>query len=77
MGIFGRISFGTGGKPEAACCGKCRYFNDDPRFLEEAFRGVNALSSVHGDSRGDSGICTRHGRYLLPSHTCSDFLKKS
>jgi hypothetical protein len=44
--------------------------------LEEHFKGINSLSSVRGCSRGDAGICSFHNRYLLPVHSCSDFVRK-
>jgi hypothetical protein len=57
-------------------CGVCEHFNNEPLMLEELFSGINILSSVHGCSRGDAGICRLHDRYLLPSHCCRDFSKK-
>ena len=57
-------------------CGNCKYFDNDPLMLEEVFKGINILSSVHGCSRGDAGICSLYNLYLLPSHCCSDFHKK-
>jgi hypothetical protein len=57
-------------------CGNCRHFEDDPAVLEEYFKGINSLSSVRGSSRGDAGICSFHKRYLLPVHSCSDFVLK-
>ena len=45
-------------------------------MLEETLKGINILSSVHGCSRGDAGICNLHKLYLLPSHGCSDFQGK-
>jgi len=58
------------------CCRNCEYFNNDPVMLEEFFKGINILSSVRGSSRGDGGICKFHNRYLLPVHSCSDFVLK-
>jgi hypothetical protein len=54
-------------------CGHCKHFDNDPLMLEDVFKGINILSSVHGSSRGDAGICFLHDLYLLPSHTCPDF----
>jgi hypothetical protein len=62
--------------PDGKCCGNCAHFDNNPITLEEAFKGINILSSVHGCSRGDAGICTVHDRYLLPMHSCPDFLRK-
>lgn len=58
-------------------CGNCAHFTDAPQVLEETFKGINGLSSVYGCSRGDAGICLFHDQYLLPVHSCSDFLKKA
>jgi hypothetical protein len=54
-------------------CEICKYFNNDPVMLEKLLKGINILSSVHGSSRGDAGICSLHDLYLLPSHRCADF----
>lgn len=57
-------------------CEHCKYFDNDPLMLEEVFKGINVLSSVHGCSRGDAGICSLHDLYLLPFHTCADFQER-
>jgi hypothetical protein len=57
-------------------CGNCRPFEDDPAVLEELFKGIGALSSTRGDSRGDVGICRLRDQYLLPVHSCEDFTPK-
>lgn len=54
-------------------CGHCKHFDNDPLTLEDIFKGINILSSVHGSSRGDAGICFLHDLYILPSHSCPDF----
>jgi hypothetical protein len=72
-----RLLFGAGNRSGGVHCGDCEHFANDPATLEEAFQGINALSSVHGCSRGDAGICRYHNRYLLPLHSCPDFRRKS
>ena len=57
-------------------CGNCRHFEDDPAVLEELFKGIGAFSSTCDDSRGDAGICKLRDQYLLPVHSCSDFVRK-
>ena len=57
-------------------CGNCRHFEDDPAVLEELFKGIGALSSTRGDSRGNAGVCKLKDRYLLPVHSCPDFTPK-
>ncbi len=59
------------------CCASCKHFVDDPAVLEALFKGINSLSSVRGESRGDAGICRLHDRYLLPVHSCPEFVRKS
>ncbi|MCE5264360.1 MAG: hypothetical protein LLG97_12600 [Deltaproteobacteria bacterium] len=72
-----RWLFGGGSRPGDERCGVCDHFTDDPAVLEAAFKGINALSSVRGESRGDGGICRCHDRYLLPVHHCPEFRRKS
>jgi hypothetical protein len=57
-------------------CGDCDHFNNDPAMLEDYFKGIGSLSSVRGCSRGDAGICSFHNRYLLPVHSCPDFVRR-
>ena len=68
--------FDTKKKTDLQCCGNCLYFNNEPIMLEEFFKGIGIFSSVRGSSRGDGGICKFHNRYLLPVHSCSDFVRK-
>jgi hypothetical protein len=52
-------------------CATCRYFRDDPAFLEQALPGLNALSSARGSVRADDGICQHHNRYVSARGACS------
>lgn len=54
-------------------CRDCRYFNNDPAFLERELPGLNALSSAYGSTRGENGICDKHNLYLSPIRKCKDF----
>ena len=54
-------------------CRDCRYFNNDPAFLEDSFPGLNALSSAYGSTRGENGICSKRDLYLSPGKSCKDF----
>ncbi|OHE57786.1 MAG: hypothetical protein A2Z47_04585 [Thermodesulfovibrio sp. RBG_19FT_COMBO_42_12] len=56
-------------------CRDCKYFNNDPAFLEKAFPGLNALSSAYGSTRGENGICSKRDLYLSPIKQCGDFSK--
>jgi len=55
-------------------CRDCRYFNNDPAFLEREFAGLNALSSAYGTARGEDGICSKRSLYLSPAKQCKDFV---
>ena len=46
-------------------------------MLESIFKGINILSSVHGSSRGDAGICELHDLFLIPSYICLDYKEKT
>jgi hypothetical protein len=54
-------------------CGNCARLVDDPTELERLLPGLLALSSAQGDSWGDQGICTVHGRLVTPELTCEDY----
>ena len=54
-------------------CRDCRYFNNDPAWLEKALPGLNALSSAYACTRGENGICTKRDIYLSPAAKCKDF----
>jgi hypothetical protein len=54
-------------------CRDCKYFNNDPDWLEQALPGLNALSSAYGATRGENGICTKHDIFLSPEKQCRDF----
>lgn len=58
-------------------CRDCKYFNNDPHWLEEALPGLNALSSAYGATRGENGICTKSDLYLSPVKQCRDFEARS
>ena len=77
MKNFPTITFGTKTTSDSPCCGNCHHFNNDPAFLDKHFKGINILSSVHGSTRGDGGICKLHDQYLLPEHSCAEFKQKA
>ena len=54
-------------------CAACRFFRNDPAFLEAQIPGLAAMSSGHASVRADDGICLRHDRYLSARATCRDF----
>jgi hypothetical protein len=54
-------------------CRDCKYFNNDPAWLERAFPGLNALSSAYGTARGEAGVCSKRDLYLSPIKSCTQF----
>jgi hypothetical protein len=54
-------------------CACCKHFCDDPVELERILTGILILSSAHGDTMGDQGICRLHRQLLTPGLTCSRF----
>lgn len=54
-------------------CRNCRFFNNDPAYLEKAFRGWNALGSAYGSVRKEDGICRRLDEYLGARDWCDGF----
>jgi hypothetical protein len=76
MNLSRWMPFGKKDTSRRSQCGDCEHFNNDPAMLEEYFKGIGSLSSVRGCSRGDAGICSFHNQYLLPVHSCQDFVLK-
>jgi hypothetical protein len=64
------------GSPQG-CCSNCAYFRNDAEFIERTFPGLGSLSSAHGSTRGDDGICLRHDRYLSAHSSCEAFRFRS
>ncbi len=54
-------------------CRDCRYFNNNPAWLEKVFPGLNALSSAYGSARGEAGLCSKLDLYLSPQKKCDYF----
>jgi len=54
-------------------CWECKYFNNDPAWLEKVFPGLNALSSAYGSARGEDGVCSKRDLYLSPNKKCEYF----
>ena len=57
----------------APACRRCRFFRNDPAFLEAAIPGLTSFSSGHAAVRADDGLCLRHDRYLSAHASCADF----
>jgi hypothetical protein len=54
-------------------CLNCKFFNNEPEQVEQAFPGLTALSSGYASVRADAGICSRHELFLAPWYRCRDF----
>jgi len=54
-------------------CRDCKYFNNDPEWIETVFPGLNALSSAYGTARGEAGVCIKRDLYLFPVKKCVFF----
>ena len=57
-------------------CLNCKFFNNEPELVEQAFPGLTALSSAYASVRADAGICSRHELFLAPWYQCRDFQVK-
>lgn len=51
-------------------CRTCRSFENRPAVIEQGLPALASLSSAHGSSRGDDGLCLRHDRYVRATATC-------
>ncbi|OAT80201.1 hypothetical protein [Desulfotomaculum copahuensis] len=54
-------------------CADCRYFCNDPEWIEKTFPALNVLSSAYASVRADAGVCRRRGLFLPPWQTCREF----
>jgi hypothetical protein len=59
--------------PAPQRCQACRYFRNDPAYIEAAFKGLTSFSSGYASARADDGLCTLHDLYLSADSTCSHF----
>ena len=59
------------------CCYTCKYFRNDPEYLEEVFPGYKVLSSAYGSTRKDDGICLLKEIYLSGYNVCKDYVPKN
>jgi hypothetical protein len=54
-------------------CLNCKFFNNEPEMVEQAFPGLTVLSSAYASVRADAGTCSRHELFLAPWAQCRDF----
>jgi hypothetical protein len=57
----------------AETCRDCRFFNNDPAWLEKIFPGLNSLCSAYGCTRAEAGICSQRDLFLQPVKRCPQF----
>ncbi len=58
-------------RPTADRCGACRFFCNDPLWLEQASAGLAVLSSGFAAVRAGDGLCGSHGRYVSIGSGCA------
>jgi hypothetical protein len=66
----------TTASTDARCCIGCAHLVDDGATLESTFPALLILSSAHGESRGDQGLCRLHDTLVTPELTCDSFLAR-
>lgn len=54
-------------------CLTCSHFHNDPQYMEEVFKGMNALGSGHGSVRKDDGICEVRDQYVSADFLCDRY----
>ena len=59
--------------PYVPKCRDCLPFRNDPAYLEEAFKGLSAMSSAWGSVCADDGLCLLHDRHLSAEAYCDKF----
>jgi hypothetical protein len=60
-------------EPEGCKCADCLHFLDDPAEFERALPGILILSSGHGETRGNQGLCRIHDKLATPNMSCDHF----
>jgi hypothetical protein len=61
--------------PRAPRCETCKYFRNDPAYIEAAFRGLTSFSSGYASARAEDGLCTQHDMYLSADCYCPRYLR--
>jgi len=69
MKIFNSIQF----KSSGPICQECDYFQNDPAFIEEVYRGLTAMSSGFASVRDKDGFCNHNQLYLSARDSCPSF----
>ena len=61
--------------PQAPRCETCKFFRNDPAYIEAAFRGLTSFSSGYASARAEDGLCTQHDMYLSADCCCPRYLR--
>jgi len=56
-----------------AKCINCKYFRNDPAWLEDSIPGLKVMSSGMASVKADDGICLRRNVYLAAYYRCQHF----
>ena len=54
-------------------CQGCAHFQNDPAFIEDAYRGLTTMSSGFASVRDRDGLCDYHQLYLSARDSCPNF----
>jgi hypothetical protein len=69
MKIFNSIQLTNAGP----ICRDCAYFQNDPALIEEAYPGLNIMSSGFASVRDQDGFCNLNQLYLSARDCCPRF----
>jgi hypothetical protein len=69
MNIFKSILLHSSGPS----CRHCAHFEGEPALIEEAYPGLNIMSSGYASVRDRDGICHYHEVYLSGRDSCACF----
>lgn len=61
----------------AANCGRCAHWADDRALLEANIVGLASFGSAYGASVGESRLCLRHDRLMMPRDRCATFVERT
>jgi hypothetical protein len=69
MKIFHSIQL----NPSGPTCQSCIHFLNDPGLIEEAYPGLNIMSSGFASVRDRDGFCNHNQLYLSARDSCAGF----
>ncbi|HTQ27459.1 MAG TPA: hypothetical protein VMI35_04990 [Puia sp.] len=56
-------------------CQQCRWFRNDPSFIEETYPGLRTMSSGFASVLDRDGFCNFHQIYLSARDSCPKFVR--